>query len=288
MEQSTKVGGTGFVNKFRGSVLGAIVACAVSAFAPGTALAGTLDQQQTDSSQPGGRAIYNMQSVGQSFTAGITGGLDQVDLHLGKQSATTTAPLIIEIRNMSGGSPGPSVVASYSLPASAITASTARGWVPILFTAPPHVNAGTQYAIVAYSSTPSASGVYGWSYTDSTHVYAGGNSFSTPESPPSTVWGVGGDDQTFRTYVDTTLLDTTPPETMIGFKKIKGHKATFAFRSSEPGSTFECKLSKHSYKPCNSPKKYKHVSDGKHKFKVRAIDSSGNVDASPARKKFTI
>ena len=86
----------------------------------------------------------------------------------------------------------------------------------------------------------------------------------------------------------TTPPDITPPETVISAKKIKGNTAKFRFTSNEPGSTFQCKLDKRKFKPCSSPKKYKKLSDGKHKFKVRAIDPSGNVDATPARKKFKI
>jgi subtilisin-like proprotein convertase family protein len=88
--------------------------------------------------------------------------------------------------------------------------------------------------------------------------------------------------------LDLQATDITPPETVIGAKKIKGTTAKFKFSSNEPGSTFQCKLDKHSFKPCSSPKKYKNLSSGKHKFKVRAVDAAGNVDASPSKKKFTI
>ena len=88
--------------------------------------------------------------------------------------------------------------------------------------------------------------------------------------------------------LDLQATDITPPETVIGAKKIKGNTATFRFTSNVPGSTFQCKLDKRKFKPCSSPKRYKKLSDGKHKFKVRAVDASGNVDATPARKKFKI
>jgi len=88
--------------------------------------------------------------------------------------------------------------------------------------------------------------------------------------------------------LDLQTTDITPPETAISAKKIKGNTAKFRFTSNEPGSRFQCKLDKRKFKPCSSPKKYKKLSDGKHKFKVRAVDPSGNVDATPARKKFKI
>ena len=83
-------------------------------------------------------------------------------------------------------------------------------------------------------------------------------------------------------------VDVVPPQTVIGSKKIKGTTATFKFSSNEPGSTFQCKLDKRKFKTCSSPKKYKHLSPGKHKLKVKAVDKAGNIDATPAKKKFTI
>ena len=88
--------------------------------------------------------------------------------------------------------------------------------------------------------------------------------------------------------LDLQAPDITPPTTVIGGKKIKGSTAKFRFTSNEPGSTFQCKLDKRKFKSCSSPKKYKKLSDGKHKFKVRAVDAAGNVDATPAKKKFKI
>ncbi|MFN2612678.1 MAG: hypothetical protein ABR536_04830 [Solirubrobacterales bacterium] len=88
--------------------------------------------------------------------------------------------------------------------------------------------------------------------------------------------------------LDLQATDITPPQTVIGAKKIKGTTAKFTFSSNEPGSSFQCKLDKRAFKPCKSPKKYKHLSAGKHKFKVRAVDAAGNVDATPAKKKFKI
>jgi len=84
--------------------------------------------------------------------------------------------------------------------------------------------------------------------------------------------------------------DTTPPDSKIG-KKPKKHgtkrKAKFTFSSTEPGSTFMCKLDKKKFKACTSPFK-KTVKPGKHSFKVEAIDAAGNADASPAAYKWKV
>ena len=85
--------------------------------------------------------------------------------------------------------------------------------------------------------------------------------------------------------------DTTAPETTITKhpkKKTFSHKAKFVFKSSEPGSTFKCKLDKKKWKACTSPKKYKNLKTGKHKFRVYAIDAAGNADPTPAKWKWKI
>lgn len=85
-------------------------------------------------------------------------------------------------------------------------------------------------------------------------------------------------------------VDTTPPKAKItkGPKaKSKSRTAKFKFKSNEAGSKFRCKLDKGKFKNCRSPKTYKKLKPGKHVFKVRAIDKSGNV-SKPAKKKFTV
>jgi hypothetical protein len=82
--------------------------------------------------------------------------------------------------------------------------------------------------------------------------------------------------------------DTASPQTNAPKAKIKKRKVKFTFGSDEPGSTFECKLDKKPFKSCTSPQTYKKLKPGKHKFKVRATDAAGNVDSTPAVKKFKI
>lgn len=85
--------------------------------------------------------------------------------------------------------------------------------------------------------------------------------------------------------------DKTAPQTTI----VKGPKASsrkrtakFKFVSSEPNSTFQCKLDKKPFKPCRSPRKYKRLKPGKHVFQVRAIDAAGNKDKTPAKRRFRV
>ncbi|TML37636.1 MAG: hypothetical protein E6G29_01055 [Actinobacteria bacterium] len=81
--------------------------------------------------------------------------------------------------------------------------------------------------------------------------------------------------------------DVTPPQTTITKRPpntTTKHKATFAFKSSEPGSTFECRLDGNlSFSRCTSPQTVRRMYVGAHIFAVRARDRAGNVDTSPAR-----
>ena len=92
--------------------------------------------------------------------------------------------------------------------------------------------------------------------------------------------------------VDTTPpADTTPPDTTITSgpaNPTTSTSASFAFTSSESGSTFECKLDAAAYAACTSPKAYSGLSTGSHSFSVRAKDAAGNTDASPATQSWTI
>jgi hypothetical protein len=187
------------VRKRRGAVGAAtfLVACAACLLAPGLALAGTLDQQQTST---GGAAfsIGTNQTVAQTFTAGITGTIDEVDLHLGYSVSAPTAPLTVEIRSASGGVPTNTVLASSSIPASSAPASSA--FVPVAFASQASVAAGTQYAIVASSATPAITNNYEWTDAPSANPYPGGTALYAP--PGSSAWANDTTaDVAFKTYV---------------------------------------------------------------------------------------
>lgn len=84
--------------------------------------------------------------------------------------------------------------------------------------------------------------------------------------------------------------DMTPPETVIDSGpsgKTKSRSASFAFSSSEPGSTFECRLDGGSFAPCASPHRVG-VNRGRHGFEVRARDAAGNLDSTAAAREWTV
>jgi DNA-directed RNA polymerase specialized sigma24 family protein len=88
-----------------------------------------------------------------------------------------------------------------------------------------------------------------------------------------------------------TFVDTMPPDTMItDHPRINSNDSspTFRFRSSEAGSTFQCRLDSGSWRSCSSPRTYNSLANGQHVFRVRARDAGGNVDRSPASWTWTI
>jgi hypothetical protein len=62
---------------------------------------------------------------------------------------------------------------------------------------------------------------------------------------------------------------------------------TFKFTSNEPGSTFQCRVDAGALKACKSPVTTAPLSNGLHKFSVRAIDAPGNVGTFVSRS-FTV
>jgi large repetitive protein len=74
-------------------------------------------------------------------------------------------------------------------------------------------------------------------------------------------------------------IDTVGPTTTIGAKPnhpTNDETPTFTF-TSEPGSTFACKLDTGAFAGCSSPTGYPQLPDGEHKFFVRATDALDNI-----------
>lgn len=182
-------------------VVGSVVlGMAAPAFA-----ADVLDQQQTGIGG-GGTQISGPGSLGrslaQTFTAGLTGPLDRVDLYLAS-GATTTGPLTVEITDVtSAGAPGTTVLASTSVPAASVTGT--GGWVAVPFSSPATVQAGTQYAIVAQAT---GTDIYGW-WRGPGDVYSGGQAFSS--SGPVLTWVPDSFDLAFKTYVNVAAAVAMP------------------------------------------------------------------------------
>src|SRR4051794_9782420 len=102
-----------------------------------------LDQQQTATNGGPISCLGAGVALGQTFTAGLTGALDQVDLMVGTPASQTVT---VQIRNTVGGLPGSTVLASTTFTFPTTVPPTAFSSVP--FSAPAPVVAGTQYAVV--------------------------------------------------------------------------------------------------------------------------------------------
>ncbi len=91
---------------------------------------------------------------------------------------------------------------------------------------------------------------------------------------------------TFAWVVDTTApettIDTTPDDVT------NDPTGDFTFSSDELDATFECSIDLASFTVCTSPHATATLADGSHNFRVRALDTLGNADPSPASFTWTV
>lgn len=99
----------------------------------------------------------------------------------------------------------------------------------------------------------------------------------------------GNEDPTAATHafrVDSELRDFKPPGTTITsapFDPSFSPRATFGYSSSEPGSTFECRVDDRDFQRClSSGYTTPELANGTHTFQVRGTDSAGNQETVPA------
>jgi hypothetical protein len=63
---------------------------------------------------------------------------------------------------------------------------------------------------------------------------------------------------------------------------------SFRFSADEAGAGFECAIDRRRFRPCRSPFTSKPLAPGRHRFRVRAHDGSGQTDPSPASYSFVV
>jgi len=252
------------------------------------AVAGSqLDQQQTLSD---GSISPGQLGARQSFTAGKTGTLDKVDLYLGVREGVTAGDLRVSVNtNISSGFP--TEIAKAIIPASSFTNDGSLKWVEVPFgSSAPTMIAGQQYDI----RLPSSSYLWG---NNSAGDYSGGDL--------QNCWKEVGDEISYpvcRVYGDAafkTYVTDPPPQTTIYSNSgpsgpVNTTSASFGFYSDEGDSTFECSLDGEPFGACPSPPdqpqnaNYSDLSEGSHTFSVKATDSSGNTDPTPANRTWTV
>lgn len=147
------------------------------------AFGGTLDQSNIPTQPRGGAAIYSDFSRAQTFTVGLTGLLDRIELQVWRPG-NPTAPLNVAMRTlMPSGAPDTTaqgLLVSFEIPAAEIpTVAHTPNYIGIDFGAKSfHVDQGDQLAIVVTSNTGNSPAWYGWGFTRSPDPpYLGGGSY---------------------------------------------------------------------------------------------------------------
>lgn len=124
----------------------------------------------------------------------------------------------------------------------------------------------------------------------------------TPCSSPQSYNSLGEGSHTFRVRaIDaagnadpspanaTWSIDTTPPDSLISSAPptlTNVLSASFSFGGDDGSGSgvagFECKLDSTPFASCTTAQSYSGLAAGEHTFQVRAVDTAGNIDASPA------
>ncbi|MCY1001153.1 DUF4215 domain-containing protein [Myxococcus sp. MISCRS1] len=133
---------------------------------------------------------------------------------------------------------------------------------------------------VVCTATADASG--NWSCTPTTPLADGSHAVTATATDPTS------GNESGPSNVDTFRIDTQAPDT--SFSRTPGAssgntESPFAYASNEEGVTFECSLDNGPYVACQDTYD---VREGEHVLRVRAIDSAGNVDPTPAEHRWTV
>jgi hypothetical protein len=166
------------------------------------AATGTLDQSQAQTSTPPmGSVAAGTQWTAQTFTAGLSGTLDQVDLCVMRVS--TPDALTVQIQGVVGGVPSGSVLASATVRDSDV-AQESGGWLVVQLNPPAVLSAGTQYAIVLSApgglARPPSVRMYLWNFVYG-DPYPAGRVVKSGNSGSSWELDRQDEDLAFKTYV---------------------------------------------------------------------------------------
>jgi hypothetical protein len=166
--------------------------------------AGVLDQSQPVIRANAAASISDRNQLAQTFTNGLTGALDQVDLAVGRTLPSVTAPLLVEIRALSGGVPNGPALASKSLPAASVPVGQFNlAFLSVPLAPPAPVTAGVQYAITVSSSSCGFGNCYSQALGPAGNPYPAGSGLFSANA--GATWapfsGFGSTDFPFQTYV---------------------------------------------------------------------------------------
>ncbi len=169
-----------------------------------------IDQQNTSVTNSG-PAFDSTSWFGETFTAGATGLLSQVDVNLFCSACTGTSPNItVSIRNTSSNLPTGADIATTTIPG---TSSGAAAYLSAVFASPANVTAGTQYAIVVRAASNPSAGTYAY-VVSSGNAYTAGRQVTSSNS--GSAWVGTTTDIGFKTYIKTVFL--TPGDLISSLK----------------------------------------------------------------------
>jgi len=155
----------------------------------------TLDQYQND--QNGTTAPMSTYKLAQTFTAGLTGLLDHLEM-----GCSSTGPTTWEIRDTTAGAPGSTVLGSVI-----VSSDMTFGWNVIdLASENIAVNTGTMYAIVTYFPAGGHEALRVEFAESGPDPYTAGQYWGNYGSGWEGVTSFGGGDLQFRTYVETNTI----------------------------------------------------------------------------------
>lgn len=169
-----------------------------------TAAAGTLDQSEPVINTNATVFVSDEIPEAQTFTSGLSGGLDQVDVAIGRTAGFITAPVVVQIRALSGGVPSGPALAGASIPAANVpVAFFPSAFYSVPFASPAPVTAGVQYAIVVSSLSCGLGNCYEWAPGPVGDPYPAGTGLTSQNF--GATWAplnaFGSTDFPFKTYV---------------------------------------------------------------------------------------
>jgi hypothetical protein len=189
------------------SVVAAAVVFSILVILSGPAGAGTLDQSHAVQPYYFGAAVDSTYNRAQTFTVGLNGKLDRVELQVYRE-ATVTTPLTIQLRKTVGGAPDISaagLLATLNLAATSVpTTSFSTTFVGADLGAQAFPVTSGQLLSILLTSTEPANNWYLWTTSDSAATppapqYTGGQGFYRFVSDP--IQATGTQDSGFRTFV---------------------------------------------------------------------------------------
>jgi Ca2+-binding RTX toxin-like protein len=150
---------------------------------------------------------------------------------------------------------------------------------------------GTVTCAIRNEAAEAATPVYGACSTGSSHTVGS----ALADGPYSFLVRVTDSAGTETLAARNFTVDTVVPQTTIisaPSTTTDDAKASFGFTSSESGTSFSCRFDSAAFAPCSGPgathAPTTALSDGFHAFEVRAADSAGNLDSTPAKQTFTV